>query len=38
MAQCRAAAGELTDPALRQQVQQLLGDNRKLFDAFYKLI
>ncbi|MBQ9424303.1 MAG: hypothetical protein IJU32_12050 [Pyramidobacter sp.] len=38
MAQCRAAAGELSDPALRQQAQQLLGDNRKLFDAFYKLI
>ncbi len=38
MAQCREAAGRLTDPVLQQQVQQLIGDNQKLFDAFYKLV
>ena len=38
MAQCRAAAGQLTDPVLQQQAQQLNGDNQKLFDAFYKLV
>ena len=38
MAQCREAADRLTDPALQQQVQQLIGDNQKLFDAFYNLV
>ena len=38
MAQCRAAAAQLKDPVLQQQAQQLVGDNQKLFDAFYKLV
>ena len=38
MVQCRTAASQLSDPALQQQAQQLLDDNRKLFDAFYKLV
>ena len=38
MAQCRAAAAQLSDPVLQQQAQQLIGDNQKLFDAFYKLV
>ena len=33
MVQCRTAASQLSDPALQQQ-----DDNRKLFDAFYKLV
>ena len=37
MAQCRAAAGQLTDPALQPQAQRLTGDNQKLFDAFSQL-
>ena len=37
MAQCRAAASQLSDPVLQQQAQRLVGDNQKLFDAFYKL-
>ena len=37
MAQCRAAAAQLSDPVLQQQAQKLIGDNQKLFDAFYKL-
>ena len=36
--QCRAAAAQLTDPALRQQATQMADDNQKLFDAFYKLV
>ena len=36
--QCRAAAGQLSDPVLRQQAQQLTADNQKLFDAFYNLV
>ena len=38
MVQCRTAASQLSDPALQQQAQQLLDDNRKLFHAFYKLV
>ena len=38
MTQCREAANTLTDPVLKQQAQQLVGDNQKLFDAFYKLV
>jgi len=38
MNQCRIAANELTDPALRQQAQQLLNSNQKLFTQFYNLV
>lgn len=38
MNQCRTAANQLTDPALRQQVQQLVNDNQKLFTQFYNLV
>ena len=38
MNQCRQAAGQLTDPALRQQAQQLVNGNQKLFTQFYNLI
>ena len=38
MAQCRAAASQLSDPSLQKQAQQLIGDNQKLFDAFFKLV
>ena len=38
LSQCRAAAGQLTDPVLKQQAQQLICDNQKLFDAFYNLV
>ena len=38
MAQCRTAASQLSDPSLQKQAQQLIGDNQKLFDAFYKLV
>lgn len=38
MNQCREAANRLTDPALRQQAQQLINGNQKLFTQFYNLI
>lgn len=38
MNQCRIAANELTDPALRQQAQQLVNSNQKLFTQFYNLV
>lgn len=38
MNQCRQAASQLTDPALRQQAQQLVNGNQKLFTQFYNLI
>ena len=38
MNQCRIAATQLTDPALRQQAQQLVNSNQKLFTQFYNLI
>ena len=31
MTQCRTAASQLTDPVLRQQAQQLLNGNQRLF-------
>ena len=37
-AQCRTAASQLSDPSLQKQAQQLIGDNQKLFDAFFKLV
>lgn len=38
MNQCRTAANQLSDPVLRQQAQQLVGSNQKLFTQFYNLI
>ncbi|MBQ8218115.1 MAG: hypothetical protein IJZ91_09185 [Oscillospiraceae bacterium] len=38
MNQCRTAANQLTDPALRQQVQELVNRNQKLFTQFYDLV
>ena len=38
MTQCRTAANQLSDPALRQQVQQLVNGNQKLFTQFYDLV
>ena len=37
ISQCRTAASQLTDPALRQQAQQLINGNQKLFNQFYDL-
>lgn len=36
--QCNQAANQLTDPALKQQVQQLADSNQKLFTQFYNLV
>ena len=36
--QCRDAANQLTDPALRQQAQELVKTNHKLFQQFYELV
>jgi hypothetical protein len=38
MTQCRDAANQLTDPALKQQAQQLVNANQKLFTQFYNLV
>lgn len=38
MTQCRNAVNQLSDPALRQQVQQLVNGNQKLFTQFYNLV
>ena len=38
MTQCRAAAAQLSDPALRTQVQELLESNQHLFRQFYELV
>ncbi len=38
MTQCREAAGQLKDPVLREQAQQLLNSNQSLFQRFYNLI
>ena len=38
MTQCRAAADQLSDPALRAQAQELLEKNRQLFRQFYELV
>lgn len=38
MTQCRNAASQLTDPALCQQVQQLVNGNQKLFTQFFNLV
>ena len=36
--QCRTAASQLSDPALRQQAQELVNRNQKLFTQFYDLV
>ena len=38
MNQCRTAAAQLKDPALRQQAQMLVNGNQKLFTQFYNLV
>ena len=38
MTQCQTAAGQLTDPVLKQKAQQLLQDNQKLFHQFFNLV
>ncbi|MDO4972796.1 MAG: hypothetical protein Q4E38_01165 [Eubacteriales bacterium] len=38
MTQCRTAAAQLSDPALRTQVQELLESNQQLFRQFYELV
>lgn len=38
MTQCRNAVNQLSDPALRQQVQQFVNSNHKLFTQFYNLV
>lgn len=36
--QCNQAISQLTDPALKQQVQQIVNTNQKLFTQFYNLV
>ena len=36
--QCQNAAGQLSDPTLRSQVQQLVSSNQALFNRFYNLV
>ena len=36
--QCQTAAQQLTDPVLRQQVQQLVSSNQALFNRFFNLV
>ena len=36
--QCRTAANQLSDPTLRQQAQELVNHNQKLFTQFYSLV
>ncbi len=38
MTQCQNAANRLSDPVLRQQAQQLVNGNQKLFTQFYNLV
>lgn len=38
MTQCNQAISQLTDPTLKQQVQQLVNSNQKLFTQFYGLV
>ena len=38
MTQCRSAANQLTDPALRSYAQELINGNQKLFTQFYDLV
>ena len=36
--QCQTAVDTLTDPALKQQAQQLLDQNQNIFRSFYSLV
>jgi hypothetical protein len=36
--QCQTAAGQLSDPTLRSQVEQLASSNQALFNRFYNLV
>lgn len=38
MTQCRTAASQLTDPALRGVAQRLVTENQKLFTSFFNLV
>ena len=38
MTKCQNAANQLSDPVLRQQAQQLVNGNQKLFTQFYNLV
>ena len=38
MTQCRDAAAQLSDPALRNEVQNLADTQQKLFTSFYNLV
>ena len=38
MTQCRTAASQLTDPALRGSAQRMVAEHQKLFASFYKLV
>lgn len=38
MTQCNQAISQLTDPTLKQQVQQLVNSNQRLFTQFYGLV
>ena len=38
MTQCRTAASQLTDPALRGAAQRMVAEHQKLFTSFYTLV
>lgn len=38
MTQCNQAISQLTDPTLKQRVQQFVNSNQKLFTQFYNLV
>ena len=38
MTQCRTAASQLTDPALRGSAQRMVAEHQKLFASFYNLV
>lgn len=38
MTQCNDAIGKLTDPTLKQQVQQYVNRNQKLYTQFFGLV
>lgn len=38
MTQCRDAASQLSDPALRNRMNTVINNNQRLFDQFYSLV
>ena len=38
MTQCRTAASQLSDPALRGAAQRMVAEHQKLFTSFYNLV